>query len=145
MSELATAAARGDLNRVRSIVNRGAFIDSRTTNGWTALHHAVFNQMEHVVRFLVEKQANCNISNNEGHKPLHIASMKPDVVIVLLLIEGQATINPKDRVFHFFLEFLLLSRSSSFSSQNPSSLCLRKWPHTNRHFSLSIWCRCKRN
>jgi ankyrin repeat protein len=100
MTDLATAAARGELNRVRAIVNRGAFIDARTTDGWTALHHAVFNQMEHVVRFLVENRANCNIANKEGHTPIHIAAMKPDVVIVLLLIEGHATINPKD--VHFF-------------------------------------------
>jgi ankyrin repeat protein len=107
MLDLATVASRGDLNRVRAMVNRGAFIDARTTDGWTALHHAVFNQAESVVRFLVASGANCNAITKSKQTPLHIACTKPDLVIILLLLEGQALVNPKDNVFSLFFESLL--------------------------------------
>ena len=101
MTSLHAAAYSGDLQRVKSLVNRGVDINSQTSDRWTALHRAVHQQKEDVVRFLVDNGANPNIPNCDGQTSLHVAASNDNVLIILLLIEGHAEINPRDVSFLF--------------------------------------------
>ena len=46
--------------------------------------------------FLIDNGANCNMQNNAGQTPLHLAAANDNVLILLLLVEGHAEINPRD-------------------------------------------------
>ena len=103
MTSLHSASKNGDLKSVKELVNRGINIDSQTSDRWTALHRAVFYEHEDIVRFLIDNGANCNIFNNKKRTPLHLAAAKGNLLILILLIEGFAEINPKDKIkFIFF-------------------------------------------
>jgi ankyrin repeat protein len=148
MSALHASANSGDLQRVRSLVNRGVFIDTQTSDHWTALHRAVNSQREDVVRFLIDNGANCNIPNNSQQTPLHLAAMHDNVLVVLLLIEGYAEINPQD------VSFLLSQRSSTFQRVSFSimeSIChskdttsLGSGERISQHGQVLVFVRCGR-
>lgn len=118
MTSLHAAAHSGDLIRVRSLVNRGVNIDSQTNDRNTALHRAVMAQKEDIVRFLIDNGANCNIPNNDGQTSLHLAAQVDNVLILLLLLEGHAEVNPRvsfhQMMFIFRLLNVFLSNTSCF-------------------------------
>jgi ankyrin repeat protein len=101
MTTLHSAASTGDFARVRSIVSRGEDINAQMGDFCTPLHRAVKSQHENIVRFLICHGANCNIANREGRTPLHLAAEHDNVLILLLLLEGHAELNPKDVDFSF--------------------------------------------
>ena len=113
MTSLQMAAQAGDLNRVKSLINKGLDIDSQGSDGSTALHRAVHEQHDDVVRYLVENGANCNIPNNKGQTTVHLAAEHDNVLMILLLIEGHADLNARDVAFLFTERSSLIHRDVS--------------------------------
>jgi ankyrin repeat protein len=146
MSALHASAISGDIQRVRSLINRGVFIDTQTSDRWTALHRGVHSQREDVVRFLIDNGASCNIPNNLKQTPLHLAAMHDNVLIVLLLIEGYAEVDPKDVICVVSDRFLIPFRVSFFAMkfihyvQNASPLCSGEWFSQYGQIPLLLWC-----
>lgn len=71
--ELQDAAARGDLARVRALVQANPTAISARVDGTTALHEATRGGHAEVVKFLVTSGANINALNFSGLTPLKLA------------------------------------------------------------------------
>jgi len=96
MSELHKAARRGDLQRVKSLVEKGADVNTRDNDGETPLHEAASEGYLEVARFLVERGADVNAKDNHGLTPLHAAASEGYPEIAQLLVEKGANITVRD-------------------------------------------------
>jgi hypothetical protein len=68
--ELLSASRRGDLATVRQLVEKGAAIETKTEYGQTPLYLAAMNGHEDVVRFLLEKGANPDVTDTFYKMPM---------------------------------------------------------------------------
>lgn len=70
-------------------------IDNIDNEGNTLLYHACRKNFKNIIKFLLEKGANPNISNNEGNTPLHIVmDLRCNIIdIIKILIKYGANIN----------------------------------------------------
>ena len=60
------------------LLDRGANIDARTSDGWTALHSAVYWGQVEVVSKLIQRGASINAQTNGKQTPLHLAAAAPN-------------------------------------------------------------------
>jgi len=65
------ACAAGDREEVRTLLGRGADIDTANVDGLTALHQACIDDNLDMVEFLVANGADVDRGDNEGWTPLH--------------------------------------------------------------------------
>ncbi|HEY0548683.1 MAG TPA: ankyrin repeat domain-containing protein, partial [Verrucomicrobiae bacterium] len=72
-AELQDAAARGDLDKVRALVQANPSAISARVDGTTALHEATRGGHGEVVKFLIASGANVNALNFSGLTPLKLA------------------------------------------------------------------------
>jgi ankyrin repeat protein len=72
-SELHVAAGQGNLDKVKSLLNKGKKIDERDKNNLTPLHYAAAAAQLEVVKYLISKGANINAQDSRGKTPLHYA------------------------------------------------------------------------
>ena len=93
---LIAAAFKGDINTVRSLLNKGADVNRKNKYGTTALQQAVVMNHKHVVKLLIEKGADVNAKNNEGNTILINAAWSSSKDIIKLLIEKGADVNAKN-------------------------------------------------
>ena len=70
-------------------------IDSRNSDGKTALHLVAHEGKEAIVRLLVDKGANVEARNKRGETALHIAAGKGNQVVLRLLVDRGADIDAK--------------------------------------------------
>ncbi|KAF8248602.1 hypothetical protein K440DRAFT_599937, partial [Wilcoxina mikolae CBS 423.85] len=75
-THLIISAQKGLAGATRIFLNLNVDKDAKDNSGWTALHHAVENESEAVVRLLVEQGANTRIRDNCQETALHIAVKK---------------------------------------------------------------------
>ena len=92
------AAAKGDLDLVKSLVSKGANINSLCEyHGiMTALHQAVIACHKDVVEFLLSRGAHINALDKSAFTPLHRAAEHGHTDIAMLLMDKGADINTKD-------------------------------------------------
>jgi len=96
MGELHRAAARGDLGKVRELIERGADVNARDNSGGTPLHWAAGIGRLDVARLLIEHGAYVDARDNYGWTPLHVAAYWGYVEVARLLIEHGADVNARD-------------------------------------------------
>jgi pectate lyase len=90
------AAAIGDMNLVRSLIETGIDIEGREdTNRKTALHHAALNGHKNVVEYLLDNGADVDAKDSWPATPLHYAAEKGHKEISELLIVKGADVNAK--------------------------------------------------
>ena len=100
LSSIQMAAYQGDLVKVKRFLEQGLSVDSRDSEGHTALHFAVLRGKRDVVEFLLSQGADVNLKDKSwgfipwGFTPLKYASSKD---IVELLISKGANVNAKDK------------------------------------------------
>lgn len=92
---LFTAARKGDLRAVRRILERGASINGRDQNGWTALHRASFKGHVDIVRILIEKCVDVDAKDRDGYTALHCATESGHTDVVELLVKKGADIGAR--------------------------------------------------
>ncbi|XP_026665798.2 protein VAPYRIN-LIKE-like [Phoenix dactylifera] len=80
------AARGGDVASVRSCLARGAAVDGRDQNGWTALHRAAFKGRIEVVRALIDGGAQLDAVDHEGYTPLRCAVEAGHAEVALCLV-----------------------------------------------------------
>nr|XP_029124151.1 ankyrin repeat domain-containing protein 50-like [Elaeis guineensis] len=80
------AARGGDVACVRSCLARGAAVDGRDQNGWTALHRAAFKGRIEVVRALIDGGAQLDAVDQEGYTPLRCAVEAGHAEVALCLV-----------------------------------------------------------
>ncbi len=91
-SALNEAASKGNLNRIRILVARGARVNERKpAGGSTALSDAALNGQVEAVKLLLRRGARIDRTNEDGNTPLHIAAFMCEFEIVELLLEKGAS------------------------------------------------------
>lgn len=73
-SELHAAAGQGNLDKVKSLLNKGKEVNERDEHGLTPLHYATACAQLDVVKYLVARRANIDAQDLRGKTPLHYAS-----------------------------------------------------------------------
>ena len=98
--ELIKAAKKGDLDKLKALLESDrTLMDSRDSDGSTALHCATWKGHREVVVFLLNSGADVNSHNSNDHwgtTPLHAAAHANQAIIVQLLIDAGADVNAND-------------------------------------------------
>ncbi|MDP7638867.1 MAG: ankyrin repeat domain-containing protein [Candidatus Hydrogenedentes bacterium] len=94
-------AARGELELLAAMVEEDPSVlnyQSRKSNtkGKTPLHHAVTYGKLDVVKFLIDHEADVNLTDRTGMSPLHIASTLGRLDEAKALVRGQANVEAMD-------------------------------------------------
>jgi len=98
LSCIQISAYKGDLAKVRSFVEQGIDVDSRDSEGRTALYYAAIQGKRDVVEFLLSRGANVNAKDKDvAFMPLHHAVGGGHKDVVELLIAKGADVNAKDK------------------------------------------------
>ncbi len=90
---LIDAASRGDINRARSLLAGGTDINTKMTNGVTALWIAAREGHLDIVKVLLESKADVNAKYVNGSTALWMAAWKGHTDIVKALLESKADVN----------------------------------------------------
>jgi ankyrin repeat protein len=92
------AASLGDVDRVRSCLEKGADVNAKDKDGQTALHMAASNKRKEVAELLLSRGADINAKDGKDYTPLFCAIWKEDQDIVKLLVTKGADVSytPKD-------------------------------------------------
>lgn len=93
--ELHQAAKNGDLQKVESLLQEGADVNARQSNGWTPLHEAAYHGHRAVVYLLLENDAALEARTGRSAAPLHLAVSNGHKGVVALLVERGANVNTK--------------------------------------------------
>ncbi len=91
-----SAAKKGELDKVKSLLAEGVDVDCSDAFSCTALFWASANNHKSIVEFLIEKGANLNAGAGVGGTPLARAAYEGHVEVVELLIAKGADVNAKD-------------------------------------------------
>ncbi len=82
--------------RVINLMDHGINVNSKNSNGSTALIRVAFYNYQDVAKLLIASGANVNAKNNNGNTALMLAAYSGHKEIVELLIESGADINTKN-------------------------------------------------
>jgi hypothetical protein len=93
---LIDAAIAGDLPTIKVLLDKGADINTKATDGSTPLIYAAQNGRISVVETLLKKGADVNLPNNGGSTAIGLASFMGDTNIAKMLLEKGAKIDKAD-------------------------------------------------
>ena len=82
LNALQQSCEKGNLALVMLLLDHGACMELKDSNGWTALHFAVAADKCSVVRFLINSCADLTVMTTEGQLPIDLA--KSDEMVLLL-------------------------------------------------------------
>lgn len=89
---MCSAAALGSTDEILSMVQGGASVNCKDSNGRTPLHIAASAGQVRVVKLLVELRADCNVSDTSKESPLESAIQKNHENVVDILMASGAKI-----------------------------------------------------
>ncbi len=96
---LMVAASKGNVEIVKLLIETGADLESYDNNGNTSFMHAFFNhQKEAVVKFLLTKNVNIEVVNDQEQTPLILAALNNHYKSIELLIKSKAKIEFKGQL-----------------------------------------------
>ncbi|KAI9774257.1 MAG: hypothetical protein M1840_004151 [Geoglossum simile] len=90
---LINAASQGQEVAAQQLLEKGADVNAKGKDGWTALRWAAFRGHEAMVRLLLEKGAFVNVGNGGGGTTLHLAAGGGHGAVARLLLEKGAYVN----------------------------------------------------
>ena len=90
METIYSAARRGNLNRVRMLLNQGVPVNTPNDAGWTPLHYAAYSGHLSVVKELLRRGAHLNPRTRSGMTPLNVAAFVGHPHVVHALQEARA-------------------------------------------------------
>lgn len=96
-SAVALAAEQGDLPGVQKLLQQGANINERNSQGFDSLAFAIINEHPQIASYLLENGANPNSANNSGITALILAATVGNTEIVKMLRDRGASIDAANR------------------------------------------------
>jgi len=93
--ELIIASRDGDIDRVAMLLEKGADVNAKDNEGWTALIWASANERTEIVRELLKNGADVNAKSYIGISALHQASLNGHTEIVKILLDKGAEVNAR--------------------------------------------------
>ena len=98
--EFIKAAKKGELDKLKALLESDkTLLETRDTDGSTALHCATWKGNRQCIVFLLKAGADVHAHNSNDHwgtTPLHAAAHANQTTIVQLLIDAGAAVNAKD-------------------------------------------------
>jgi hypothetical protein len=97
-SLLHTAARTGQASVIAALLDHGASIDARDTDGRTGLYWAVYARDYYSIQVLLNRGADINATDNTGSTVLHVAAtrgVRPDIISFLLAHHANAALRDK--------------------------------------------------
>ncbi|BET30838.1 MAG: ankyrin repeat domain-containing protein [Wolbachia endosymbiont of Ephestia elutella] len=91
--ELLIAAEKGDLEKVRESIRRGANVNIQDRQGWTPLFWAIQKNNFNIIELLLDNSADIKVKDNEGWTPLHWAVQLGSLNVVKYFVEKGADVN----------------------------------------------------
>ena len=86
-----------DIERLKSDISEGAWLDLKNESGWTALHYATVKNSEKMIKLLIKNGADINMGDEKRDQtPLHFAAMTGKKEAVELLLANNANRHKKD-------------------------------------------------
>ena len=127
VGSLQSAAAYGDLAKVKALVENGTDINNRDSYGGMALISAAANGQTEVVKYLLDKGADINAPDASGCPPLMCAIVCKKLQTAKLLLERGADLDLCDNegdsartlISKYGMENLLLNATASRASAPP--------------------------
>jgi len=95
LASIHLSAYQGDLDKVKSFIEKGIGVNAMDSYGATPLHYAAKRGSKEVVELLIAKGADVNAKDKNTNTPLHSATGGESKDIVKLLINNGAEINVK--------------------------------------------------
>lgn len=109
------ATKRGDLEKVRSLLEEGADINAKDQHGQTALMNAAHAGQVELVRLLIENGADLNVTAKYNLSALMLALITHHVEVARLLIEAGADIDIRGNKNFFAKTALVLAEDGGHS------------------------------
>lgn len=91
--ELTKYSNKGNINKVKELVERGANVNAQNDYGYSPMFYASRQNKLNIVKYLVENGAIVDIENRFGETPLMVASVNGNLEVVKYLIQSGANIN----------------------------------------------------
>jgi hypothetical protein len=92
-SELIQAVEKGDVVKVRSLLEKGTNANAKDSRGATPLHKAASQGNVHIAQLLIKHGADVNARNEHGASPLHYSK---NGEVAELLIKHNADVEARD-------------------------------------------------
>ena len=91
--QLHKAAEKGNLKKVKELLNQGANIHARTKNGFRPIHWAAAHGHLNIVKELLNRGAKINSRTNTGRQPIFYAAERSRLPVVKELLNRGANAN----------------------------------------------------
>ena len=92
------AAGKGDVSRIKQLLEEGVPVDCVDVDDETALFNAARFNSTDAIRLLLQKGANISKQDRSGYTPLHSAAMWNSTEAIAVLMEHGASINIKNDI-----------------------------------------------
>jgi serine/threonine protein kinase len=108
---------QGDVEKVRSLLDRGISANARDANGSSLLHYAVTNNRLEIAKLLIDRGADVNAHyDRDGHTVLHLAVFQPDGKMTKLLLNNKADPNIRDNFTFTPLHVYILGKAVPYNT-----------------------------
>jgi ankyrin repeat protein len=88
--DLIKAAKKGDVAKLRALLQQGVPVDTQDGDGKTPLWEAARHDKADVVAVLIEAKANLNLPDKDGATPLLVAASRDDSKVLSMLLSAGA-------------------------------------------------------
>ncbi len=86
-----------DINKVKSLLDRGVSPNAKDASGSTLIHYAVTNNQVEIAKLLIDRGADIHAHyGRDGHTVLHLAVLHKDGEMTKLLLSSKADPNVRD-------------------------------------------------
>ncbi len=116
-----------------AMINKGADVNANNNNGWTPLHHALWNGHTEVAMALIGKVADLNARNNDRETPLHLAfkyGFNTNNTAIDAMIDKGARVNARDNDGNTPLNYALMDTDNDYHNE-AALLLIRKGADVN--------------